>query len=479
MGLKLKTTKDVIEASKIWNFPIDRYSRFSAIKTNRNGTGLWECNRVFIEGLWNWCSRDRWPIWTVEKSALKNLRPWKTEWCCSDLVSMLFGFLECPDLVDCSSGFLSVGMVMGLQDMRYFDWNGCSCLEEFAIQVQESACNMKINDMLVFMNYGSCSLFPYTWFFPQGFTCEGFLMRHVSWVIIYLVCILFMDCTRSNDADWHVHWFTYSSLRYLAYGDVLNYTDWSQHGQTKQATLNVAVTRHLGLVVPRSSSVQKRNNGNQPRARAFVIAANEAQQEPNVVTGLKAEIVCFKKIVQILLSNGEILEVHEERPEGNLKQLKTMKVDEQKLKYIHVVRLIPGAMPVAKSPYHLAPTEMQELSNQLKELQNKGFIRPSSSPWGALMLFVKKKYGSFRKVNVVVDALSMKEWMKLRRVGPMSMTYSSRNVMRHAYYDLRDIYWWPRMKNDIAMYFDYQPSELLVEDFPEIGLPKMGTQYAE
>nr|GFD20381.1 putative reverse transcriptase domain-containing protein [Tanacetum cinerariifolium] len=60
------------------------------------------------------------------------------------------------------------------------------------------------------------------------------------------------------------------------------------------------------------------------------------------------------------------------------------------------IDLIHGAMPVAKSPYRLAPTEMQELANQLKELQDKGFIRPSSSPWGAPVLFVKKKDGSFR-----------------------------------------------------------------------------------
>ncbi|GJW96027.1 putative reverse transcriptase domain-containing protein [Tanacetum coccineum] len=96
-----------------------------------------------------------------------------------------------------------------------------------------------------------------------------------------------------------------------------------------------------------------------------------------------------------------------------------MKVNELKLKDIHVVRdfpgvfpeelsglppsrkvefridLIPRAMPIPKSPYHLAPTEMQELSSQLKELQDKGFIRPSPSPWGAIVLFVKKKDGSF------------------------------------------------------------------------------------
>ncbi|GJS04231.1 putative reverse transcriptase domain-containing protein [Tanacetum coccineum] len=51
---------------------------------------------------------------------------------------------------------------------------------------------------------------------------------------------------------------------------------------------------------------------------------------------------------------------------------------------------------VARAPYRLAPSEMKELSEQLKELSDKGFIRPSSSPWGASVLFVKKKDGSFR-----------------------------------------------------------------------------------
>nr|GEX56199.1 putative reverse transcriptase domain-containing protein [Tanacetum cinerariifolium] len=58
--------------------------------------------------------------------------------------------------------------------------------------------------------------------------------------------------------------------------------------------------------------------------------------------------------------------------------------------------LIPGAAPVARAPYRLAPSKMKELSDQLQELSDKGFIRPSSSPWGAHVLFVKKKDGSFR-----------------------------------------------------------------------------------
>ncbi|GJU23175.1 retrotransposon protein, putative, ty3-gypsy subclass [Tanacetum coccineum] len=53
-------------------------------------------------------------------------------------------------------------------------------------------------------------------------------------------------------------------------------------------------------------------------------------------------------------------------------------------------------MPVAKSHYRLAPSEIEELSSQLRELQDKGFIQPSSSPWEAPVLFVKKKGGSFR-----------------------------------------------------------------------------------
>ncbi|GKE72440.1 putative reverse transcriptase domain-containing protein [Tanacetum coccineum] len=60
------------------------------------------------------------------------------------------------------------------------------------------------------------------------------------------------------------------------------------------------------------------------------------------------------------------------------------------------IDLIPGAVYVARAPYQLAPSEMKELSEQLQEISDKGFIRPSSSPWGAPILFVKKKDESFR-----------------------------------------------------------------------------------
>ncbi|GJR48642.1 hypothetical protein Tco_1316745 [Tanacetum coccineum] len=60
------------------------------------------------------------------------------------------------------------------------------------------------------------------------------------------------------------------------------------------------------------------------------------------------------------------------------------------------INLVLGAALVEWAPYRLAPSEMKELSDQLQELSDKGFIRPSSSPWGAPILFVKKKDGSFQ-----------------------------------------------------------------------------------
>nr|GEU39463.1 putative reverse transcriptase domain-containing protein [Tanacetum cinerariifolium] len=60
------------------------------------------------------------------------------------------------------------------------------------------------------------------------------------------------------------------------------------------------------------------------------------------------------------------------------------------------IDLVPGATPVARAPYRLAPSKMKELAEQLQELSEKGFIRPNSSPWGAPVLFVKKKDRSFR-----------------------------------------------------------------------------------
>ncbi|GJY17413.1 putative reverse transcriptase domain-containing protein [Tanacetum coccineum] len=145
----------------------------------------------------------------------------------------------------------------------------------------------------------------------------------------------------------------------------------------------------------------------------------------------RAVIDCYEKIVRIPLPNGEILEVQGERPEKDPGSLACIKADEKKIDDIRVVRdfhevfpddlsglppmreiefridLIPGASPVVKSPYRLAPSEMLELSNQLKELQEKGFIDPD--------LFVRIKD----------DCWSRKDKAHSRRVRAMSITIHS------------------------------------------------------
>ncbi|GJR13064.1 putative reverse transcriptase domain-containing protein, partial [Tanacetum coccineum] len=135
------------------------------------------------------------------------------------------------------------------------------------------------------------------------------------------------------------------------------------------------------------------------------------------LSNYKAEIICHEKVVRIPLSDGKVLRVLGERPEEKARLLMSAKANERKQEEIVVVRdfpevfpddlsglppiqeiefrieLIPGATPVAKSPYRLAPSELEELSGQLKELQDKGFIRPSSSPWGAPFLKIDLRSG--------------------------------------------------------------------------------------
>ena len=55
------------------------------------------------------------------------------------------------------------------------------------------------------------------------------------------------------------------------------------------------------------------------------------------------------------------------------------------------IELHPGISPISMTPHRMTPVELQELRVQLQELLDKGFIRPSTSPWGAPVLFVKKK----------------------------------------------------------------------------------------
>nr|GEX96286.1 putative reverse transcriptase domain-containing protein [Tanacetum cinerariifolium] len=133
-----------------------------------------------------------------------------------------------------------------------------------------------------------------------------------------------------------------------------------------------------------------------------------------------AVIVCDENIVRIPYGE-DVLIIKGDGCNGGITAKKTDdKSKEKRLKDVSIVRnfpkvfpedfpgvpptrqvefqidLVPGAAPVAWSPYRLASSEMQELSTQLQELSDKVFIRPSSSSWGSLVLFVKKKDRSFQ-----------------------------------------------------------------------------------
>ncbi|GJZ97939.1 putative reverse transcriptase domain-containing protein [Tanacetum coccineum] len=152
----------------------------------------------------------------------------------------------------------------------------------------------------------------------------------------------------------------------------------------------------------------------------------------------KAEIVCHEKLVRIPLEGGEILRVQGERTLGGTKTLMSTKAEEPELSDIPIVR------DFIDSPYHLAPSKMQELSELLQELQDKGFIRPSYSPWGAQVLFFTKKDGlmrmciDYRELN----KLTIKNRYPLPRINDLfdqfqRARYFSKIDLQSGYHQLR------------------------------------------
>ncbi|GJV71175.1 putative reverse transcriptase domain-containing protein [Tanacetum coccineum] len=147
----------------------------------------------------------------------------------------------------------------------------------------------------------------------------------------------------------------------------------------------------------------------------------------------QAIIVCAEKIV-LFLANINTKETED-------------KSEKKRLEDVPIVRDFPDVFPEdlpARAPYRLAPSEMKELSEQLKELFDKGFIRPSSSPWGAPVLFVKKKDGSFRMCIDYreLNKLTVKNRYPLPRIDDLfdqlqgSSVYSKIDL-RSGYHQLR------------------------------------------
>ncbi|GJR85509.1 putative reverse transcriptase domain-containing protein [Tanacetum coccineum] len=152
-------------------------------------------------------------------------------------------------------------------------------------------------------------------------------------------------------------------------------------------------------------------------------------------------------------SGNQVIEQHMARSGTNLKMAK-LEFPDFFPEYLHglppvrqvefQIDLTPGATPVARVPYRLAPSEMQELSNQLQELAYRGFIRPSTSPWGAPVLFVKMKDGSFRMCIDYweLNKLTVKNHYLLPRIDDLfdqlqGSSFYSKIDLRSGYHKMR------------------------------------------
>ncbi|GJT80699.1 putative reverse transcriptase domain-containing protein [Tanacetum coccineum] len=147
-----------------------------------------------------------------------------------------------------------------------------------------------------------------------------------------------------------------------------------------------------------------------------------------------AVIVCGEKVVHIPYGN-KMLIVESDKGVSRLKVISCIKAR----KYVE-----RGAAPVARIPYRLASSEMKEFSIQLQELLEKGFIFPSSSPWGAPVLFMKKKDGSFRMCIDYreLNKLNVKNRYPLPRIDDLfdklqGLSVYSKIDLRLGYHQLR------------------------------------------
>jgi hypothetical protein len=142
------------------------------------------------------------------------------------------------------------------------------------------------------------------------------------------------------------------------------------------------------------------------------------------------------------------------------------------------IDLLPDTQPISIPPYRMAPAELKELKEQLKDLLDKGFIRPSKSPWGAPVLFVRKKYGSlrmfidYRQLNKV----TIKSRYPLPRIDDLfdqlvGASFFSKIDLRSGYHQIRvresDV---PKM----AFHTRYGHFEFLVMSF---GLKKCSSHF--
>ncbi|GKA07947.1 putative reverse transcriptase domain-containing protein [Tanacetum coccineum] len=228
-------------------------------------------------------------------------------------------------------------------------------------------------------------------------------------------------------------------------------------------------TDHLKVACPRLNQAQRlggghpnqvmaidgvqghRNNGNR-------IASGQLVEIDKVIRGCKLEIEGHTFNIYLIPFGSESFDV-------------IIGMDwlyKHKAEIIYYEKMIYQDLLVTKSPYRLEPSEMEELSGQLKELQEKVFIRPSSSPWGASVLFVKKKDGSFRMHVINDDGIhvepgkieAVKNWEAPKTSSEKSKTFDWDEEHEKEFQTLKDklcnapILALPNGTEDFVVYYD-------------------------
>nr|GEX56565.1 putative reverse transcriptase domain-containing protein [Tanacetum cinerariifolium] len=210
-------------------------------------------------------------------------------------------------------------------------------------------------------------------------------------------------------------------------------------------------TRHIKKNCPKLKNRRNGGGNDVAQGRVYALGGRDASPDSNVITA------------QEYLSKGcDVFSAHVTTNEAKDKS------KEKRLEDVPIVRdflevflkdlpgipparpvefqidLVPGAVPVARAPYRLAPSKMKELAKQLQELSDKGFIRPISLPWGAPVLFIKKKDGSFHMCieYCKLNKLTVKNRYPLPRIDDLFDQLQGSNVyskidLRSGYHQLR------------------------------------------
>nr|GEU94982.1 hypothetical protein [Tanacetum cinerariifolium] len=159
-----------------------------------------------------------------------------------------------------------------------------------------------------------------------------------------------------------------------------------------------------------------------------------------------ANILCSQKLVRVVNPQGREIIIYGDNRKKSVKDVLVVNEfldffpedlpgisPERQVEFR--IDLIPGATPIAKTAYHLAPSEMKEIMSQLQELLDKGFIRPGSSSWRAQILFVKKKDGSMRMCidYRVLNKVTVKNVYPLPKIDDLFDQLHAKRSMKFTY----------------------------------------------